>query len=382
MTVFRNFRGVSAAVAATMVVATSALLNGAAVAPASAQTDDASAYRELAQRVIGDQSGGLQVTLLPGKLADVTPAVISPPRWRVVGSIVRTPPARAGIRNGGTSLYWDAPDGPADSIRALTSALSGAGWTASSQGPQPPSGGFVPAGTSQPSNAVFCGTKSGFAYASATAVPGEATHVALNVLSVPENVASGSCVIGSSGPPLTVIPSIPAPYAQLPSLQLPAGVETFTGPGTGGGPFSASSSVTIAKAPPIAQLDQLFSAQLEAAGWKRFAGTADPAVVVRVWRKSTNGVDLQAALTVSAAIGGDDRVDLSVVVSIPASSQGPYAYSGGPVGPPIIVGPPGPIVTAPASPAATAGGFATGSKKAKTLKTTRPTKRVTSKFRK
>ena len=302
---------------------------------AVAQGDDPAALRDLVQRLVGDGQGA-KVTLLPGKVADNDPAITTPVGWRAVGSVVRTAPPGIRAFVGSTLVFWDTSAAPGDALTALTAALAGSGWTNQVSGPTTIPGGFVPAGNVAPSSTSLCGTKGAYATVSAIANPGEATHVAFSAQIYPPEFGGGPCSSTSGqSPPPTTPPQIPAPYAQLPRLQLPAGAEVVGYGGGSGGQFSASNAVTIQKAPSLSDLDQIFSGQMQAVSWKRIAGAADPALNVSVWRKTVNGTDLQALLSLVKAIGGDDRVDLSIVVSTPASAGGPNSFAYGSGGPGI-----------------------------------------------
>ena len=87
-------------------------------------------------------------------------------------------------------------------------------------------GGFVPATPVGPSYTSLCGPKGSYANLSATVVTtGDPTHVSLSVQTFPAEYG-GPCATQSGGPlPPTSLPQVPAPYAQLPRLQLPAGSE-------------------------------------------------------------------------------------------------------------------------------------------------------------
>ena len=84
------------------------------------------------------------------------------------------------------------------------------------------------------------------------------------------------------------IPQRPEGYERMPTLQPPEGMP-MRGSGSGGGGDSWHSEASAETDQPVADLHAHFSQQLERAGWKRVAGSADDVTAWSTWQLPGDG---------------------------------------------------------------------------------------------
>lgn len=300
------------------------------VGTAIAQTgDDPVLVKELALRALGDGMGGGSVSLEPGRLPNVTPALVTPSGWRLLGTVSRTfnpqvtggpvPPAVLGPSLS-AAVHYDGTGTAQQAVDAFIAAHA-SGWRAIGLPSGPPSGGFVSPDVPSSAFAMLCSGDS-FLNVNAFSVGGAPAKVSANVNTV-RGVPVPPCAAGGPGTPPTIPPpSIPTAFAHMPRLALPAGAVVVNGGGLNGSMLGPSSMATVDRAPSVGDLERHFATQLQAQSWRRIGGSADPSAATSLWRKTVGEIEIQALLTVVESLGGGQRRDLTIQLTGPPGAPG------------------------------------------------------------
>jgi hypothetical protein len=282
---------------------------------ASAQADDPALIKTLAERALGEGPSGT-VQLLPGRVAEELPADVTPVGWKLIGTVTRQfsgPPGAPQFRSAQT--YFDAPGLPADAQAVLVNAFTAKGWKKGSF-PQFPQGGFVPSPTTV-STLICSANGTVIATIMAAERPVGASQVSMSSNTIPAGTGTPCSPGGSSGPVATVVPQIPAVFANAPQLGFPSGTKVISSGGSGGSASAFTSTAVIESAQSIGDLERHFAGLLATAGWARTTGFGDGQAATSVWRKTASETPLQLILTVAATTGGESRRDLIMVVTMP-----------------------------------------------------------------
>ncbi|HSS94623.1 MAG TPA: hypothetical protein VLR46_11610 [Candidatus Dormibacteraeota bacterium] len=272
---------------------------------------DAAGWHELAQRLLdyqapdGLSSVELFLHRLPEPLANEIPL---PERARLLGSMLRSNAGRPTLLE--VVLDVDLP--PDDALAAYEESLVRNGWT-TFEGFGGMHGGFVPAGIVGTGRVYRHGRRGPVLMVAAMAREAALTDLRLRLDS--EIVRH--------------LPQMqrnrPEGADRLPPLQAPSGIP-LRGGGGGGGDGRWYSEAAVDTDMPVAEVESHFAKQLERAGWKRLAGSADDTVAWSSWEVPGKG-SWRGLLLVLGAFRPNERV-LSVHVESDSQPRGSWSAGG------------------------------------------------------
>ena len=272
---------------------------------------DAAAVQELAQRLMRHSypGGPTSVQLFVGRLPDsIGMDIPNPPDARLLGSVLHA-------RHAGPSsmeAVFDARARAHEVVAGYQRELLAGGWTVfDAFGHRP--GGFTP-GEMGEGNAYRRGGQGPLLMVAAIDREAAATELRIRldwemIRHLPEMQRHG----------------VPAGQERMPSLHPPAGVELRDGGGGGGG-GNWHSDASVKTSMPVAELGSHFAAQLERAGWKKIAGSADEVIGWSSWSLPGDG-DWRGLLLVLAAFSQEERL-LSLRIEARDDDNGGWRASG------------------------------------------------------
>jgi hypothetical protein len=213
-----------------------------------------------------------EVRILAGQLPEDLPTELAMPRdAEVVGSVARGDQS--------VEIILDVPGEPQSVLDAYGERLVAAGWREPKlEGPS--EGGFVPADGAFAN--AFC-REEGEPYMTVSAFSldnGDMSDVRLSLNSGPQDYSP--CAQSSpGGPPMT--------EGLIPRLEAPRDARMTEGGEGGGGSDSWYSSSTLETAMSVADLEEHYRDQLEAAGWNREDRGASGPVAWSTWTFTDDG---------------------------------------------------------------------------------------------
>ncbi len=261
----------SASVLATAAMA--ATLPAMTAATTTSPTDNPALLKELAERLLvplyygPPGSPAMSATLYPGKLP-YDFALTLPQGARLVGSVVRSGGMGGKMPGPSTEVVLDMSGSTSDAVAALREFLNKDGWS----NPNVPYGaprGFQP--TMQPTSFPLC---KGSAWLNVMVSGGSA------------GVRDVRLTVNSPGGPCTAQPMpmpVPVGMQLLPALYGPSDLALTTS-GMSGGPNRWGSEAVAETRKAAHDLEALFAAQLEKAGWSRLSSRADGPIAWSMWR--------------------------------------------------------------------------------------------------
>ncbi len=258
-----------------------------------AKADGAAAWRKLAERALGQGTGG-SVKLRPGVI-DASLGLPTPPRaWTVVGTISRI--NTTGLPGGSTTIsdvYFDSPTISAEVLEAWTASFRASGWVSqSSPGEQ---GGFV---GNAPRFLAFCRN-------------GTVAMIRSEVQRTPPAIIA--TVIAAVGSPASCSPKLVPPVAMpnasiLPRLTVAESVIVVSQNGSSSSPFSSTSEMMVETPKSVAELNSFIGAQMKSDGWTSKESASAPTLISTRWSKRIDGNDATAYLLVSTSPGANRRL--------------------------------------------------------------------------
>lgn len=267
---------------------------------------DADLLRDLAQRLLthphpeGRTSAELFLRQFPKSLTVVIP---TPPASRLLGGALHSRQGRPTL----VEAVFDAEREPEEAVAAYERVLAEHGWNAFEQfGGM--GGGFVPGGMGI-GRAFRHGDEGPVLMVSASTREPKQTDLRLRVdweiiSHLPEMRMHGR----------------PEGIERMPALHPPEGIP-LRGGGGGGGGGSWHSEATLETDLPVAELQSHFGRQLERAGWKQVAGSADDVVAWSSWELPGDG-GWHGTLLVLAAKAGERFLYVRIAADEPRDGGG------------------------------------------------------------
>lgn len=293
---------------------------------APAYAEDAAAWRNLAERALGQGPPGT-VKLMP---SIVDPALSLPPiprDWAVVGTVLRTYPG--GPRGTVTSaqVFVDVPVNSAKAVDSWQELFRSSGWKPLPDFGNP--GGFV---GNRPRAASFCRSDT-------TATVSDDSGRTPPTVTV--SVSSPVPCAAINAPQVTAIPSM----GVLPRLTVPESAIIVMQNSSSTSPLSFTSEITVETPKTVGELRNFIGAQMKADGWKSVESASARTLVSTRWSKRIDGNDAAAYLLISTS-PGDNRRLLSITASRHSVTAGIQFTGISPATMAISVPPP-PLLTTP-----------------------------------
>jgi hypothetical protein len=247
--------------------------------------------RELAERLLvhPHPEGSTSVELFVGRLPEsLTLEIPLPPGSRLLGCALHSRRGRPTL----TEAVFDVESDPQEMMSSYERELAKSGWN-TFEGFGGMGGGFVPEGI-------------GLGRSFRRGDQGPVLMVAVRT----REARPSDLRLRLDWEIIRHLPEIerhgrPEGAERMPALRPPAGMP-MRGGGGGGGGGTWHSQATVETDRPVAELQSHFDQQLERAGWKRLAGSADDVVGWSSWQLPGSG-DWRGILLVLAAFGQSER---------------------------------------------------------------------------